>query len=40
MDLSMNLCPWKSMVSGFQARGRRGFDSWRFVQGQTMVSWF
>ena len=34
MDLSMNFCPWTSMISAFQARVRRGVDSWRFVHGR------
>ena len=32
--LSMNFCPWTSLVSASQARGRRGFDCWRFVHGR------
>ena len=34
MDLSMNFCPWTSMVSAVKARGRRGFDKRRFVHGR------
>ena len=34
MDLSMNFCPWTSMVSAVKARGRRDFDKRRFVHGR------
>ena len=27
-------CPWMSMVSAVQARGRCGFDSWRCIHGR------